>query len=335
MAVTPEGMRYVAVAFSPDGKQLGLAAAGHEAIDVVPADGSAAPRRVVQAERSGYRFVWDSEGRSLLHRVGSTKLVRTWMDGRSEVLATGTRVGFPAVGSSGDVVVSADGRLVAVRLHTGMLQALSQEHGRHRGLLTVRAADAELVAGWDGEHIFVLDPTKGTRRELFSGPMFFDVELSRDGSLALVHESRGAEGHLWVASANGTYRLDLGIGWMGRLSPDGKMVVFVLQTNDGTRFLTSDLYVRSVDGKHEVRLTNTPSVLETFPVFSPDGTRLAFVDAATGRVYVAPFFRDPAKGNRPGLRVVPRVPLGVVEAQGSGTTSGSGHVPPLSREEAP
>jgi Tol biopolymer transport system component len=284
VAVTPAGTRYAGATFSPDGRRLALAAAGLDAIDVVDADGGGGVRRVVAAERSGYRFAWAPDGDSLVHRVGTSALVRTWLGGRAEVVAEGQRVGFPAVGPRGEVHFSADGELREARAGAGSAEAGA---GAHAGLVTVRAAAAPLVAGWDGARIFVVDLENGGRRDLFVGPGFFDVELARDGRLALVRESRGADGYLWIAATDGGLRRDLGVGWLGRLAPDGRSVVYVLQINDGARFTAADLWLAGVDGRERVRLTATPDVLEIEPAFAPDGGGIAYVDAATGRVHVA------------------------------------------------
>jgi hypothetical protein len=157
----------------------------------------------------------------------------------------------------------------------------------HDGLLTVAAASAPIAAGWDGREIFVVDLRTGARRTLLAGRGFFDVELSTDGTLALVTESRGAEGHLWIAPTAGGAPRDLGVGYHGCLTPDARTVVFLLQENDGRQFTASDLWARPVDGGPAVRLTSTPDVLEIAPALSPDAHQLAYVDDATGRVHVA------------------------------------------------
>jgi eukaryotic-like serine/threonine-protein kinase len=55
------------------------------------------------------------------------------------------------------------------------------------------------------------------------------------------------------------------------LSPDGKMVAYVQDTNG-----SDDLYVSRVAGGEHVRLTNDSSAKD-YPRFSPDGEKLAFV----------------------------------------------------------
>jgi len=281
--VTPAGTRYVAATFSPDGERLAVSTAGYDAIDVVDTRGSgAATSRLVAGERSGYRFAWAPDGRSIVHRTADGGLAQAWLDGRrADLVASGEVVGFPAYASDGALLFSRRGSVRS-------LGALAETTAvANEGLVTVTAAAAPVLAGWDGERIFVADLATGEQRELFTGFGFFDVELSADGRLAVVRESRGAEGHIWVAATDGSFRRDLGVGYGPRLSPDGRSIVYVEQRNDGRQFLEADLFLTTLDGSERTRLTETAEVLEIEPSFSPDGGRLAYVDAASGRVHVA------------------------------------------------
>jgi len=279
--VSPPGERYVAASFSPDGRHLALVAEGRQAIDLCDPEGDGtAVRRLVAAPRAGSRFAWTADSAAIVHREGDRRLTRTALaGGRTIVAEADGAVGFPAIDDRGQVRFSAQGRLRSTGPERGAVIA-------HGGLVTVTAAAAPLAAGWDGDHIFVVDLTTGARRTLFDGFGFFDIELTADGRLALVRESRGREGHLWLAATDGSWRRDLGVGWFGRLAPDGRGVVFVLQENDGVRFTAADLYYVDLGGRR-VRLTETTERLEIEPAFAPGGDRLAYVDAATGRVHVA------------------------------------------------
>lgn len=282
-AVTPEGSRYVAASFSPDGARLAVSAAGYAAIDLVEiaGDGGSTASRLVAGPRSGYRFAWAPDSDSIVYRTADGGLSRAWLDGRrSSLVEAGPQAGFPAFTADGELLYSGRGAVRSFDRAAALPVA-------HPGLVTVTASAAPRLAGWDGERIFSVDLSTGEEIELFTGAGFFDVELSADGRLAVVPESRGAVGHFWVAATDGSFRRDLGVGYGPRLSPDARDIVYVEQENDGQRFLVADLYLTSIDGGERTRLTDTPEVLEIAPSFSPDGRRIAYVDAATGQVHVA------------------------------------------------
>jgi len=58
------------------------------------------------------------------------------------------------------------------------------------------------------------------------------------------------------------------------VGPNGKIAYVV---NMGFPDYTTDIWVMDADGSNQINLTNTPSVSEYGPVWSPDGTRIAYV----------------------------------------------------------
>lgn len=47
-------------------------------------------------------------------------------------------------------------------------------------------------------------------------------------------------------------------------------------TNGGSTWTPHDLYIMNSDGTNQVNLTDTPEIDDHYPVFSPDGTKIAF-----------------------------------------------------------
>ena len=95
------------------------------------------------------------------------------------------------------------------------------------------------------------------------------------GDRIVFTSERDGTGHLYVLDGRGRLtRITDGPGYdyFAAWSPLGNRIVF---SHDDTAGQT-DLYMINADGSGERRLTNTPGVYEYFPVFSPDGGKVAY-----------------------------------------------------------
>jgi Tol biopolymer transport system component len=132
----------------------------------------------------------------------------------------------------------------------------------------------------------VPDVLRPTEPLLGAGPAHHDTHVSARGDLVVFTSLRDEpRPQVYLRAADGSVRrltegLDAG---HPRLSPDLRTVVF-----DSA----GDLWLVGVDGGGLRRLTDTPSVDETWPTFAPDGARVAF------------------SGDRDGAREIYRIPVG-------------------------
>jgi hypothetical protein len=76
------------------------------------------------------------------------------------------------------------------------------------------------------------------------------------------------------------------VGVTAKWSPDSKQIVYMVSADDGHTVLTTDLFLINADGTGKTRLTDTPDIIEAYPIWSPDGTRIAYVNDIGSKIYV-------------------------------------------------
>jgi hypothetical protein len=190
---------------------------------------------------------------------------------------------------------SASGCLVEVRPDRTLPVLLDNVQGID---VDVRAA-AGVAVSREPDHTIVLHRLGaaasaqggGRRVVLLRGSRYFRPRLSPDGTKLLVSESRAGGGHLWrfdLAAADAARgAVDLGEGSGGAWRPDSRHVIFAAVLHDGHRITDSDLWQVDTMTRTRTLLARTPAVHELEPAISPDGQRLAFVDARTGALMIA------------------------------------------------
>lgn len=152
----------------------------------------------------------------------------------------------------------------------------------------VTRADSTTFAGVEYHELWALDPSGNgppihlsvPSEEVVGAP----VAWSRDGSELLMAVPNAREGFdLYVLNADGSeVRVAEGAAFQagGSFSPDGSQVVFASQ--GGTRSSDSAVYTVSAEGGTP-QLLRSPDRRYTHlsgPVFSPDGSQIAYVDGS-------------------------------------------------------
>jgi Tol biopolymer transport system component len=82
--------------------------------------------------------------------------------------------------------------------------------------------------------------------------------------------------------------VNLGRGCRWDWSPGGTRLIYLAAIRqDHYNVIAADIFMANVDGSGAVRLTSTPDVVEDYPVWSPEGMRIAYSGVNTGQIYMA------------------------------------------------
>ena len=281
--LTEEKEGFICPVFSPDGQCIAMTKDNWAGICRMNSDGTGLEE--LTADRgAGYRFAWSPDGRHIACRVekmmdGKRYFAIKVVDVNDQTVRqiTGFRrsLGTPRW-------ISRDGTIV---FQTDRDGALEQVPAADLMPSETQKEPVSLVATTSKDlQIWVSQPD-GSERTLVSDPdqRCFDAILSPDGCRVCYSVLAGG-GSMAVAHTDGSHRTNLGYGGNPCWSPDGENLVYDITLDDGMVITGSDLYLIRADGSGKTQLTDTPELIERWPNWSPDGTKIAF--SAGGAIYV-------------------------------------------------
>lgn len=129
------------------------------------------------------------------------------------------------------------------------------------------------------------------------------LKLLRDGSLKDL-QPLGEGTYIWAELSpqqdkilftkvgDATYTCDLdgvildkiGLARAPHWSPDGRFILYMVDIDDGSRVLESDIWISTADASQSWKVTDTPDRIELYPQWSPSGSQIVY-HTVDGRLY--------------------------------------------------
>jgi TolB protein len=217
---------------------------------------------------------------------GLSRIVTINPDGTNRTSLTSDRRGNadPAWSADGSKIVYVrnygDARLYTKSADgTGRTLVLDSERGRFEEPSFspdgTQIAFTHLRAGFSGAAVFVVNVDGTGRTKISPKSSTFEIasDWSPDGSSIAITNDDSNHARVMTMDPDGSNRVVVTRGSSPSWSPDGSQIVFEGLHRGDTRY---DVFVVNLDGTGRARLTETPRRWEWRPVFSPDGTEIAF-----------------------------------------------------------
>lgn len=283
--VTDGSTRYMQPIWSPDGKKLAFTTSGFTGVYVRNADGSGPIHEVTSADYSGFKPLWTPDSRALVLRT------RTGIVGQSitsidvetgevkTIVEHAVHPGQPGRNAYGDVTVNIDGRIKVLDTETGSLESMDSYYSGERP----SSQDIRLEIDFRNRRMWIVEGD-GTRRSEFPHQVMLATLSPARDRVAFGK----ADPNLYVSDVDGSSFVNLGPGESWGWSPDGQRIVYVSAIDQNEWTVTAaELFVANADGSEITQLTNTLEEVESYPVWSPDGSMIAYSTVNTGKIFVA------------------------------------------------
>lgn len=248
---TPTGL--MAPVWSPDGSKIAATGDNYTGIVVANADGTGL-HTVTTTAGAGYKMVWNGND-AIIGRTNINEQGRVMHELCSWNVANG------AV----EVIVPKSRNAAAPSLRAAGLSR------RAANVYDLMLAQPDKVA------------SQVSALSQFDGQIIINPALSPDGTkVAFQVPGQG----MWTINANGTDLRHIGAGSHPQWLNDNATIVYTIVQDNGREFTASALMALNTTNNRSVTLVSRTDMLPMTPAVSPDGSKVAFENAADQAIYV-------------------------------------------------
>lgn len=246
---------------------------------IAPIASYAQERIVFQSSRDGNYEVYSMkpDGTNPLRLTTNTVF-----DGEPSFIDNGSKIVFTSLrdGNAEVYIMNPDGtdqKRITNSLGLDSQPAMSPD-GTKIAFISTRAGGQELfVMNSDGSNPIPLTSTTDSNE--------FNPSFSPDGSKILFSGFDGDDPEIFLINIDGTNKINVTNNTEddrnAKFSPDGSKIVYELYDDDNLNF---DIAVMNADGSDQTNITNSIASYDTEPIFSPDGSHIAYT--SNGEVWV-------------------------------------------------
>lgn len=135
---------------------------------------------------------------------------------------------------------------------------------------TEAAISNEVIVYQENAKIIVYNRAKKMIQPFGDGHYLW-TEISPDkDKILFTYAGKGT----FICDLQGNILHEVGYANAPKWSADGKFVTFMKDYDDGHQVTKSDIFVYSLETKSEVNITNTPDIIELYPSWSADNSRI-------------------------------------------------------------
>ena len=280
-----DGLHFMRPVFSPDGSLIAFTKANYQGIWIMNSDGSQA-REINDDPAAGFGFEWSSDSKAIVSRVARFErryrfnAVKVFdLENNDSRFITNFRTMMPGLPRWGawDEKIYMYGRGRIEVFDSGKKASALQK--KSAPVLSSFLKDDQIAIGNPAAKEYkIYEPIKGER--------CINLVMSPDRS-RVAFEVMG--GNMFVMKVDGAGLVDLGRGHRPQWAPDSERLVYMITTDDGYNYRSSDLYIIKIDGSEKTKLEFAEDKLEMNPSWSPDGKRIVFDAFDEGAIYMMEF----------------------------------------------